>query len=126
MDQSVVVGPSADAVDPRFEAQEVTLVHLVREILQQEHSKYFLFQHAAGEQPVCDEDEEFEIVLLQEFSSAVAGEGAQSCGTDWVRNESLRNRCGEERRQNADREILQRSAYLTWLVTITPMMGIQN
>ena len=45
MHQSIVISPTADAVEPGFEPLELGVAKFGVEFLQQEHGDYLFFQH---------------------------------------------------------------------------------
>jgi hypothetical protein len=64
MHQRVMIGPTADAVEPGLEELEFGIAKLAVEFLEQEHGGYLFFQHRAGEKAIGDLDQKIESVLF--------------------------------------------------------------
>ncbi len=79
MHERVVIGPTADAVEPGLEQLELGVAKLAVEFLQQEHGGYLFFQHRAGEKTIGNLDQEIESVFFPYFPARTDGSAAQVC-----------------------------------------------
>ena len=79
MHQSVMIGPTADAVKPCLEPLEVGIAKLAIEFLQQEHGGYLFFQHGAREKTIGNLDQEIEPVFFPYFPTRADSGTAQVC-----------------------------------------------
>lgn len=77
MHQPIVIGPTADAGEPRFKQFEFSVAKLRVEFLQQEDCGDFFFQNQAIEEMIGDLDEKIEPALFSKFSSKADGRAAQ-------------------------------------------------
>lgn len=77
MHQCVMIGPTADAVEPGLEKFELSVAELPVEFFQQEHSGYLFFQNRAREKLIGDRDQEIESVLFSHFPAKTDSGAAQ-------------------------------------------------
>lgn len=77
MHQRVMIGPTADAVEPGLEEFELGVAELAIKFLEQEHGGYLFFQHRSGEKVIGDLDQEIESVLLSHFPAKTDSGAAQ-------------------------------------------------
>lgn len=80
MHQSVVIGPTADAVEPGLEPLKLRVAELAVEFLQQKHGGHFLYQYRAGKKMIGDLDQEVEPLFLPYFPSKTDSGAAQVSG----------------------------------------------
>ena len=64
MDQPIVIGPTADAVEPGLEQLKLAVAEFGVEFLQQEDGGNFFFQHSAGKKVISYLDEKVEPVFF--------------------------------------------------------------
>ena len=89
MHESVVIGPTADAVEPGLEQLEFAVAKLTIESLQQEHGGNFFFEDGAGEKIVGCLDQKVETVFFPHFAPETNARAAQvrcipSVGFDFI------------------------------------------
>ncbi len=85
MHQSIMVRPTADAVEPCLKHAKLAIAKLRVEFFQQEYRRYFLFQHRAGKKIVSHLDQKIEIILPQDFSPKPSDRPAQITGIPSMR-----------------------------------------
>ena len=67
MRQRIVIGPTADSVQPRPEQLELAVAKLAFEFLQQEHCCNLLFQHSPPEKLIRNSHQKIESRLFKDF-----------------------------------------------------------
>ena len=72
MHQRIVIGPTADAVEPALKECELTIPALVSQIFKQEDRGHLFFQHGTGKELIRNLNQKIEIVFLQNVFSAAA------------------------------------------------------
>jgi hypothetical protein len=75
--QSIMIGPTADAVEPRFKKLEFGIATLRSQILEEENARNLLFQYRAGEQLIRHLHQKVELVLTQDFFAATSYRASQ-------------------------------------------------
>ena len=76
MHQCIVIGPTADAVEPGLEHLELAVAEFGVELLQHKDGSNFFFKHRAGEKMVGDLDQKVEPAFLLHFATEADGRGA--------------------------------------------------
>src|ERR1700722_10538301 len=72
MYESIVIGPTADAFEPRLEQLELAVAKLAIESLQQEHGDEFLFQDRPRKKLVRNLHQKVQSELLSDFPTRVS------------------------------------------------------
>ena len=97
MHESIVVRPTADTVEPSVKHAKLAIAPVAVQVFQKENGRNFLLQYGAGKQLIRYPHEEVDIMLLQNFLSAMPQRAPQirgipSVGFDLILEEPLDSR----------------------------------